>query len=255
MRACALAVTVLFLLPAVQGCSKRYQDLPVFSPLEIKDVENGSVGRFKTSYVADQIHAYFKGNISAPIAVTTFVNIDDLYQSSTFGRVLGEQLISELAMRGYSVVELRMADALQIMHNQGEFGLSRETPHLKNNQQVGAIVVGTYTVSPVRVYINARIIDPASSMVVSVGSVEMSKTREIEQMLRSNSFPTALERIPVRHLGYSVYPAPYYWPSYGYMPSLYVPAEPKGETEPLPKAEGKKQAHKTTPRPTLESGS
>ena len=35
---------------------------------------------------------------------------------------------------------------------------------------------------------------------VSVASVEMKKTSEISQLLRGNSVPTSLERIPVRHL-------------------------------------------------------
>jgi len=211
------------ILAGLIGCSKRYHDLPAFSAFPIPDPENESVGRFKTSYLADQIHAYFRGNISGPVAVTTFVNIDDLYQSSTFGRVLAEQVISELAMRGYNVIEVRQSDSMQINAIGGEFGLSRDTSTLRANRDLSAIVVGTYAVSPVRVYVNARIIDPTNSLVVSVGSVEMRKTAEIDRLLRANSVPSSLERIPVRHLGYNVYPAPYYWPFYA-QPAPYAQA-------------------------------
>jgi TolB-like protein len=211
-----LSLVLALTLVSFIGCSKRYHNLPAFSAFPIPDPANESVGRFKTSYLADQIHSYFRGNVAGPIAVTTFVNIDDLYQSSTFGRILAEQLISELAMRGYNVIEVRQSDSMQITVNGGEFSLSRETATLRDKRDLSAIVVGTYAVSPVRVYINARIIDPVNSLVVSVGSVEMSKSDEIDRLLRANSVPTSLERIPVRHLGYSVYPAPYYYPSYGY---------------------------------------
>ncbi len=182
------------------GCSKRYQDLPTFIGIPFEDSENYSVGRFKTSYMADQIHAYFRGNIAGPIAVTTFVEIDNLYQSSTFGRILAEQLISELSMRGYNVIEIRLSDAVQIMEEQGELGLSRQVDTLRGQQSLSGLVVGTYAASPERVYVNSRIIDPKSSNVVSVASVEMKKTSEISQLLRGNSVPTSLERIPVRHL-------------------------------------------------------
>lgn len=190
------------LLLSIQSCSKRYQDLPTFVGIPFEDAENYSVGRFKTSYMADQIHAYFRGNMAGPIAVTTFVEIDNLYQSSTFGRILAEQLISELSMRGYNVIEIRMSDAVQIIQDQGELGLSRESSVIKGAQEISGLVVGTYAVSPNRVYLNSRIIDPKSSNILSVGSVEMKKTEEIAQLLRTNSFPTSLERIPVRHINY-----------------------------------------------------
>lgn len=209
-----LIVTALLL--NLQSCSKRYQDLPAFVGIPFEDAQNYSVGRFKTSYMADQIHAYFRGNAAGPIAVTTFVEIDNLYQSSTFGRILAEQLISELSMRGYNVIEIRMSDAVQIIEDQGELGLSRENNVIKGNQDISGLIVGTYAVSPNRVYVNSRLIDPKSSGILSVGSVEMKKTEEIAHLLRTNSFPTSLERIPVRHINYqNQAPAPVYFENYG----------------------------------------
>jgi TolB-like protein len=127
--------------------------------------------------------------MAGPIAVTTFVEIDNLYQSSTFGRILAEQLISELSMKGYNVNEIRLSDAVQIMESEGELGLSREINALRPQQHLSGLVVGTYAVSNRRVYINARLIDPRTSNIISVGSVEMSKSKEISQLLRGNSFP------------------------------------------------------------------
>ena len=199
------------------GCSKRYHDLPVFSAFPIRDYENGSVGRFKTSYLADQIHAYYRGNTNGPIGVATFVDIDNLYGSSTFGRMLSEQLMSELTMRGYNVIEMRQAAALQVMFGQGEFGLSQEVNILKPAQDLSGLVVGTYVASPERVYLNARLIDPASSVVISAGSVEMDKTPEIARLIRGSSMPATLERIPVKHLGYATQVPANYWP---YMPPV-----------------------------------
>ncbi len=207
---------VTALLMSLQSCSKRYQDLPAFVGIPFEDAENYSVGRFKTSYMADQIHAYFRGNAAGPIAVTTFVEIDNLYQSSTFGRILAEQLISELSMRGYNVIEIRMSDAVQIIEDQGELGLSRESNVIKGNQDISGLVVGTYAVSPNRVYVNSRLIDPRSSGILSVGSVEMNKTEEIATLLRSNSAPTSLERIPVRHINsQNSAPAPVFYENFG----------------------------------------
>jgi TolB-like protein len=202
-----LALVALFSCLVLVGCSKRYHDLPSFSPIPIEDYDNHSVGRFKTTYLAEQIDNYYRGTNPGPIGVTTFVNIDDLNNTSTFGRMYGEQLMSELAMRGYDVVELRHADALQFLNNTGEFALSRDMGLVKKSQNLGGVVVGTYVVSPLRVYVNARLVDPSSSIILSAGSVEMSKTDELARLLRGGSFPGTLERIPVRHLGMTAYPA------------------------------------------------
>ncbi len=206
---CQLFITItliLVVLTVLSGCSKRYSDLPSFSPIPFRDYPNQSVGRFKTSYLVDQIDSYYRGTNPGPIGVTTFVNVDDLYTTSTFGRMLAEQLMSELSMRGYDVIELRHSDALQFMASAGEFALSRDIAVVRRERDIGGVVVGTYVVSPVRVYINSRLLDPSTSMVLSAGSVEMSKTHEIARMLRGGSVPSTLERIPVKHLGLASFP-------------------------------------------------
>lgn len=189
------------------GCSKRYSDLPAYSAFPFREYHNQSVGRFKSSYLAEQIDAYYRGSDPGPIGVTTLVNLDDLYTSSSFGRMYAEQLMSELAMKGYEVIELRASDALHFMNNQGEFGLSRDAGAVRDARNLGGILVGTYTVSPVRVYVNVRLLDPKTSVVLSAGSVEMEKTKEIGRMLKGGAFTNSMERIPVKHMDYATYPA------------------------------------------------
>ncbi len=203
-----LAIGLLILLAFMNtGCSKRYDDLPAFSPIPLKQYDNGSVGRFKTSYLAEQIDEYYRGVNPGPLGVTTFVNLDDLYTTSSFGRMVSEQIMSELTMRGFDVVELRHSDALQFMNTTGEFALSRDSSSVRNERKLGGIIVGTYVVSPVRVYVNARLVDPSSSVVLSAGSVEMEKTTELARLLRGGGVTPTLERIPVKHIGLSTFPA------------------------------------------------
>jgi len=68
---------------------------------------------------------------------------------------------------------------------------------VKRTHSLGAILVGTYTSSQDRVYLNVRLVDPRSAMVLSAGSAEMEKTDEISRMLRRGKGGTQLERIPV----------------------------------------------------------
>lgn len=199
----------LFILMSIlpfSGCSKRYSDLPAYSPINLRDHTNHSVGRFKTSYLADQIDEYYRGTDPGPIGLTTFVNVDDLYSTSTFGRIVAEQLMSELAMKGYDVVEMRHSDAIQFLSSAGEFALSRNVAAVRPTRDLGGVIVGTYVASPERVYLNARLLDPRTSLVLSAGSVEMEKTREIARLLRGGGIVTSMERIPVKHLGWYRYP-------------------------------------------------
>ncbi|MFN4894415.1 MAG: FlgO family outer membrane protein [Pseudomonadota bacterium] len=203
-RACHLSLAAALVGGvAMAGCSPRYHDMPEYWPIPTKEYDNYGPGRFKTALLAAQIDRYYRSSAPGPIGVTTFVNIDDLYASSTFGRMVGEQLMSELAMKGFDVVELRHADALQFLDTSGEFALSRDVRAVRGSRNLAAVVVGTYVVSPERVYVNARLIEPSTSLVLSAGSVEMSKTRELAKLLRGGSMPGSLERIPVKHLGYS----------------------------------------------------
>ncbi len=203
-----LFISLLIILTALSACSRRYSDLPVYWPFKFEEQPNRSVGRFKTSYLAQQIDNYYRGVNPGPIGVTTFVNLDELNSTSSFGRVCAEQLLSELSMRGYDVVELRHADALHFLNSTGEFGLSRDVSYVKRERDLGGLIVGTYVVSPVRVYLNARLIDPANSKVLSAGSVEMTKTEEITKLTRGGAVSPSLERIPVKKLGMYTYPMP-----------------------------------------------
>lgn len=201
-----ICISMILLAFCCLACSKRYSNLPAYSSLPIYDAMNNSVGRFKTSYLADQMDSYFRGSIGGRIVVTTFVDINNLYGSSAFGRMVSEQLISELAMKGYHVVEMRQSEVMQIMMGQGEFGLSQEMRVLRKTQDIAGVIVGTYTVSPERVYINARMLNPSNSEVITAGSVEMPLTDEIERLLKTNISPPVMERIPVK--GLVVQPTP-----------------------------------------------
>lgn len=210
--------------------------MPAYLGLNLEGGSNESVGRFKTTYLAQQIDSYYNGVNPGPIGVTTFVNLDDLHSTSSFGRLCGEQLMSELTMLGYDVIELRHSDALHFLVDQGEFALSRDLSFLRQERDLGGIVVGTYGVSPVRVYVNARLLDPSTSRVLSAGSVEMSKTSEIAKLIRGGSVAPTLERVPVKRMGIYSYPMQLQ-PMYGRLWDMEERVAPTPEMYPSKQAE------------------
>lgn len=101
---------------------------------------------------------------------TTFVNIDDLYQTSTFGRVATEQLAAELKIRGFEIVETRRSRDLIIKRRGGELGLSRESEEIFQAFQANALLMGTYTITAQQVLLNVRLVRAVGNTASAVGT-------------------------------------------------------------------------------------
>nr|MBF0223094.1 hypothetical protein [Desulfobulbaceae bacterium] len=117
------------------------------------------------------------------LVFSTLVNLDELYQTSKFGRALSEALATQLFQHGYGVVELRKIDTILVKNNSGELVLSRETKRLAAQYDADAIVAGTYSMTPGSVIINVKILDIDSQEVLSVGGVELRRSHTINYLL------------------------------------------------------------------------
>ena len=62
---------------------------------------------------------------NAPFIVATLVNIDQLEQSSTLGRLISEQVASRMTQMGYGVLELKVRNGIYMKRNEGELLLTR----------------------------------------------------------------------------------------------------------------------------------
>ncbi|OQX83654.1 hypothetical protein B6D60_10225 [candidate division KSB1 bacterium 4484_87] len=102
-----------------------------------------------------------------PVLVASFVNLDDLNESSTFGRVVSEQIASRLNQKGYSTIELKLRTNIFIKEGSGEFLLSREMAEISTKHRAQAVVVGSYAVASSRVYLTARIINVRNGRVLA----------------------------------------------------------------------------------------
>jgi TolB-like protein len=105
---------------------------------------------------------------SDSIIVATFVNINNLRESSTFGRLVAEQISSRLSQKGYSISELRLrTDSVFMEERKGEFLLSRDLKDVSRKHNAAAVVVGTYGYASGEMYVSAKIVNPADGTVIS----------------------------------------------------------------------------------------
>ncbi|MDA8163786.1 MAG: FlgO family outer membrane protein [Desulfobacteraceae bacterium] len=120
----------------------------------------GTIGR-----MADQLTAGLQegdaasDHLAEGIVFCSFVELKQLTCTSSFGRYVAEQLMSELQHRGYRVVELRKANSILVQEGRGEYGLSRNPAEIPGSVPSGAMVTGTYTVAEDHILVNARLLD------------------------------------------------------------------------------------------------
>jgi TolB-like protein len=119
----------------------------------------------------------------SPILVASFVNIDNLDASSTFGRVVAEQLASRFKQRNYATIEMKLRDNVFIREGTGELLLSREVAEISTKHRAQAVVVGTYAVASKKVYLTARVVNSSNGRVLSSYDYDIPISRDVFKLL------------------------------------------------------------------------
>lgn len=118
------------------------------------------------------------------IIAASFASIDDLSQSSTFGRVASQQLTSQFTAAGYSVVEMLLRNSVYINESQGEFLLSRAVNDISAQHNAHLVLVGTYAVGENNVFVTAKLVRTADSVVIAAHDYALPYTRDMRILLR-----------------------------------------------------------------------
>ena len=105
------------------------------------------------------------------LVITTFVDLNEFTQTSSFGRALSEGLINELHTRKFKLLDFRAMETISVNKN-GEFSLTRDVLKLRDEMPEALIVVGTYTLYENNlIAINTRIINNFTSDVISTSKI------------------------------------------------------------------------------------
>lgn len=118
-----------------------------------------------------------------PIIAATFVNIDDLSESSTLGRMLSETFASQLVRAGQQVIEVKMRDSLFIQEDAGELILSRDIRRLSASHDAQAVLIGTYARAGTAIFVNVRIVRSRDNIILGATSMRLPLNQNIRAML------------------------------------------------------------------------
>lgn len=137
--------------------------------------------------------ARFGARGSMPILVGTLNDVDKLERSSTFGRIVAEQISARFAQRGYNVAELKMRNSVNIKqglgdpNESGEFLLSRDIGAIGGEHQAAAAVTGTYAVAGREIMVNLKMIDVATGKVISATDYAVPLDSNIRGLIGADS--------------------------------------------------------------------
>ena len=152
---CVLAACVLIW---VTGCSA-------------KSTRNCNASLVQASHcIADDLENNLTEPIypDEPLLVASFVDVNNLEQSSSFGRIISEQIASQFAQNGYNIIEMKLRqDSVYIQEGKGEFLLSRDLQEIGKSHNSPAVLVGTYAEGHNVIYVSARIVRTADSQVIA----------------------------------------------------------------------------------------
>ena len=145
-------------------------------------------------FLADQLVRNINNKLKyEPVVVTTFVNLDNMKETSSLGRLIAENLIHELQVRGWKVFDIRLAKDI-VVKPQGEFSITRDIRNIRNYYRVNSVITGTYAITSNSVIVNARIIDVKSGVVVSTGQIVLP-IEDVSSLLSDRSSSGSTIRI------------------------------------------------------------
>lgn len=119
----------------------------------------------------------------SPMIAATFVDIDNLSQSSTLGRISSEIMASALARQGMQVREVKMRDSMFIEESVGELILSRQVQRLSAQHGARSILMGTYAQGQDFLYVSARVVSTGDATVLGTADFRLPLDNNTRSLL------------------------------------------------------------------------
>ena len=160
-----------FIILMVAGCTTTSQQKQENTINNYKKDDRSVFNNLNTT-ITDLATQLFKSNVykkeTTNIVLTSFVNLNKLDETTTFGRLISESMFNELHVLQFKVTDYRGQDAINV-NEDGEFHMTRDTEKLRDLiTGIEFILVGTYVkFENQSLLINARIIDSISGEVIS----------------------------------------------------------------------------------------
>lgn len=144
--------------------------------------------------VADELQKDMSIHNNKIIVFTSLVDLNDLKESSNFGRLFSESLMTQLSRHGYKVMEYR-GDEVVTKSKRGEFKLNRARVQPIVDEDI-LVLVGTYSEIDENMIVNVRIIDKDTNILVAAASAYIPSNEAKEATILRNKEKFSVQIVP-----------------------------------------------------------
>ena len=164
---------MIILVPALVSCSMISSEDDFYG---VSHKEKGEIDSFELPKHA--INDVVKGlayqmlesssfvNPQTPIAVASFVDLNDLESTNWLGNQLSESFVHELQRHGLILVDFKTTGHIRVT-KEGDYVFSRDWKELPERQIIDYVVTGTMMKQESGIMVNARMIGMQSRVVVA----------------------------------------------------------------------------------------
>lgn len=140
------------------------------------------------------------------VVINSLVNVDDLSQSFSFGRILSDQISSAFHRSGYRIVGMELPTEIFAKNDSGILYLADETKQALNETGASALVIGVFAPGKRNAYVSLKVYDIASENVISSNdfSVPMGpdtkkllKPKKVDEDKKEQTTETGTDPIPL----------------------------------------------------------
>lgn len=181
----------VLLLATLSSCGvNRYFD--------VKDTDLIEVSNDVTDELRDKATRSIPKN--SLILVSTLLNVNDLQETSAFGRIISNQIASSFHNLGYRIIGMEMPIDLFMMKEGGTLHLSDEIKAILKPYNAAVIVGGVYAPGKRNTYVSLRIVDINTKNIISSTDIAVPMGPDARKLLQSDKLNTdnALEGMPAK---------------------------------------------------------
>ncbi|NOS89552.1 MAG: hypothetical protein HOP34_13610 [Methylococcaceae bacterium] len=189
------------LIASLSACSSAFRFFNTQAYLNTDLIE--------TSYDAtEQLKDELKRKIpkNALIVVSTLLNVKKTpNETSSFGRIISNQIATALYDSGYRIIALDLPVDLFKMEDNGELNLSDKDKALLKRYQAAVMVGGVYAPGKQNTYVSLRAVDRFSKHVLASTDFSVPQGPDVKALLKTKDADAA-DMIPVGSAGSVVEP-------------------------------------------------
>lgn len=173
MKKWLVLLSLSALLPVLLSCSSSEKEDDFY---KLKQADKGQIDSYNLPNHA--INDMVKGlayqmlqssafvNQKTPVAVASFVNLNDLESTNWLGNQIAENFVHELQRHGLVVIDFKATGHIRVT-KEGDYVFSRDWKELPERQIIDYVVAGTMMEQEDGIIINARMIGIQSHVVVA----------------------------------------------------------------------------------------